>query len=52
MQILAHRKQQQNQAAIDPWTPVHMAAGLAMGLVESLMGTYRNFTGREIQIHG
>jgi putative ABC transport system permease protein len=24
---------------------------LAMGLVESLMGTYQNFTGREIQIH-
>jgi putative ABC transport system permease protein len=28
-----------------------LALILAMGLVESLMGPYRNFTGREIQIH-
>ena len=28
-----------------------LAMILAMGLVESLMGPYRNFTGREIQIH-
>lgn len=28
-----------------------LALILAMGLVESMMGTYRNFTGREIQVH-
>ncbi len=28
-----------------------LALVLSMGLVESLMGTYQNFTGREIQIH-
>ena len=28
-----------------------LALILAMGAVESLMGTYRNFTGREIEIH-
>ncbi len=28
-----------------------LAMILAMGLVESIMGPYRNFTGREIQIH-
>jgi hypothetical protein len=35
MQLLARRKEQQNRAALDPWTPVHMAAGLAMGLVDA-----------------
>lgn len=35
MKILALRKQEQNQAAIDPWTPVHMAAGLALGLMNA-----------------
>jgi hypothetical protein len=31
---LARAKPDQNEAAIDPWTLVHFAAGLAAGLVE------------------
>lgn len=33
MNILATAKSEQNQAAIDPWTVVHLAAGLASGLM-------------------
>lgn len=32
--ILARRKSDQNFAAIDPWTAIHVAAGLAAGLVQ------------------
>jgi hypothetical protein len=32
MKFLATRKAQQNRAAVDPWTAVHVAAGLAAGL--------------------
>lgn len=35
MQILATRKADQNRAAVDPWTLVHFAAGLGLGLVEA-----------------
>jgi hypothetical protein len=31
---LARAKPDQNEAAVDPWTVVHFAAGLAAGLVE------------------
>ncbi len=34
MRIVATRKAQQNRAAADPWTVVHFATGLALGLVE------------------
>jgi hypothetical protein len=34
MRILATRKEHQNDAALDPWTVVHFAAGLALGLME------------------
>lgn len=34
MRLLATRKKHQNIAAVDPWTVVHFAAGLAAGLVE------------------
>ena len=32
MKLLASRKSEQNQAALDPWTVVHLASGLALGL--------------------
>lgn len=34
MKILATAKPDQNRAAVDPWTAVHFAAGLAAGLME------------------
>lgn len=34
MRWLARAKRDQNQAALDPWTVVHFAAGLAAGLVD------------------
>jgi hypothetical protein len=34
MKLLATRKRQQNRAAVDPWTAVHFAAGLAAGLMD------------------
>lgn len=33
MKWIATRKSEQNQAAIDPWTAVHLGAGLALGLM-------------------
>ncbi|MEX2015099.1 MAG: hypothetical protein WD873_00590 [Candidatus Hydrogenedentales bacterium] len=33
MKWLATRKNDQNRAAVDPWTAVHLAAGLALGLM-------------------
>lgn len=33
MKIVATRKDEQNIAAIDPWTLVHFSAGLALGLM-------------------
>ena len=33
MRLLATRKSEQNQATVDPWTVVHLSAGLALGLV-------------------
>jgi hypothetical protein len=32
MKIIATRKSEQNDAAIDPWTVVHFGVGLAFGL--------------------
>lgn len=32
--VIATRKAEQNQAAIDPWTAVHLSAGLALGLID------------------
>lgn len=34
MKLLATEKDHQNEAALDPWTAVHFAAGLAAGLTE------------------
>jgi hypothetical protein len=33
MKILATRKSEQNRTAADPWTAVHLSAGLALGLM-------------------
>lgn len=33
MRVVATRKEEQNQAALDPWTAVHLGAGLALGLM-------------------
>lgn len=33
MKLFATRKDEQNEAAIDPWTVVHFAAGLGLGLM-------------------
>lgn len=34
MKVLATNKAEQNLAAIDPWTAVHLSAGLALGLMD------------------
>lgn len=34
MNIIATHKAQQNRAAVDPWTAVHLSAGLAFGLMD------------------
>lgn len=34
MKLLARSKPDQNVAAVDPWTAVHLAAGLAAGLMD------------------
>lgn len=34
MKLVATKKAEQNRAAVDPWTVVHFAAGLAAGLVD------------------
>ena len=34
MKLLATRKADQNRASIDPWTAVHLSAGLALGLLD------------------
>lgn len=34
MKILATQKSEQNRAAVDPWTTVHLSMGLALGLME------------------
>ena len=35
MKIIATEKNDQNEAALDPWTLVHFSAGLALGLVNA-----------------
>ena len=35
MKLVATRKSEQNEAAIDPWTVVHFGTGLAAGLVDA-----------------
>lgn len=34
MKIIATQKSDQNRAAVDPWTMVHLSAGLALGLMK------------------
>lgn len=34
MKLVARHKEEQNEAAFDPWTVVHFAAGLALGLMD------------------
>lgn len=34
MKLIATRKKEQNKAAMDPWTVVHLATGLAAGLMD------------------
>lgn len=38
MPLVATRKIEQNKAAIDPWTAVHLTSGLAMGLMDIPLG--------------
>lgn len=33
MNIIATRKAEQNEAAVDPWSLVHLSTGLALGLM-------------------
>lgn len=35
MKIVATQKAEQNKAVVDPWTLVHFASGLALGLVNA-----------------
>mgnify|MGYP006908254956 CR=1 FL=1 len=35
MKLVATRKSEQNRALLDPWTVVHFASGLALGLVSA-----------------
>ena len=35
MRLIATRKSQQNQTVLDPWTAVHLASGLALGLMNA-----------------
>jgi hypothetical protein len=35
VKIVATRKKEQNRAVFDPWTVVHFASGLALGLVNA-----------------
>jgi hypothetical protein len=35
VKIVATKKAQQNRAIVDPWTVVHFASGLALGLVNT-----------------
>jgi hypothetical protein len=35
VKILATKKAEQNRAVVDPWTVVHFASGLALGLVNA-----------------
>lgn len=35
MKIVATKKAEQNRAVVDPWTFVHFASGLALGLVNA-----------------
>lgn len=34
MKLFARRKSEQNHAAVDPWTLVHFATGMAAGLMD------------------
>jgi len=34
MKVVARSKKEQNEAAVDPWTAVHLSTGLAMGLMD------------------
>lgn len=40
MKIVATKKKEQNKAFIDPWTVVHFASGLALGLVSAPLGLW------------
>jgi hypothetical protein len=35
VKIVATKKAEQNRAVVDPWTVVHFASGLALGLVDA-----------------
>ena len=35
MRLLATEKKEQNRAVLDPWTVVHFASGLALGLLNA-----------------
>jgi hypothetical protein len=38
MKLVAMTKGDQNRAALDPWTVVHLSAGLALGLMDLPLG--------------
>lgn len=53
MKLIATRKADQNKAAIDPWTVVHLGVGLAAGLtgvgiVPTLLGAAAYEVGEQI----
>jgi len=39
MKVIATRRNEQNRAAVDPWTAVHFSAGLALGLLNVSRGS-------------
>jgi hypothetical protein len=39
MRLLARGKSEQNQAALDPWTVVHLGMGVAAGMIKIPLGT-------------
>lgn len=38
MKVVATRKEEQNEALVDPWTVVHLSTGLALGLMNAPRG--------------
>lgn len=34
MRVIATKKEEQNKAAVDPWTAIHLTSGMAFGLTD------------------
>jgi hypothetical protein len=41
LKLVAKEKSEQNKAVVDPWTVVHFASGLALGLVNAPLKWWR-----------